>query len=91
MTPMLPMISEARSADFEREQKQRRGMSLPLKVLVHGELAEQHGPAQDRGDCVAVGFGKEGAFDLRGAQGDIADDPAGCGVVMTLTRDAPLA
>ena len=54
-------------------------MSLPLIVLVHGELTEQRG-GHGVGAVALLRFGEEGALDLRGAQCDIADDPSRNGI-----------
>ena len=60
----------------QREQQQRRRMSLPLERLVHCKLAEQRGG--HRIWLVALlRLGQERALDLRGAQADVADDPPG--------------
>ena len=59
-------------------KQQVGGMALPLIVLVDGELAEQ----QRRHDISAVallGLRQERAFDLGGAQREIADNAARAG------------
>lgn len=64
---------------FEREQQQGGGVSLFLKILVDGELAEQH-DGHGIGAVALLRLGKERALDLRGAESHIADDPSRRGV-----------
>ncbi len=56
-----------------------RGVALPLIFFVHGEL-----PEQQRGDRIGaialLRLWQKGAFDLRGAQRDVADDPSRRGI-----------
>ncbi len=57
------------------EQQEGRGVPLALIVLTDGELTEKR-DGQRIGLVALLRLGQEGAFDLRGAQGDIANDPA---------------
>ena len=54
-------------------------MPLPLKVLVHRELTKEHG-GHRIGTIALLWLWEEGPLDLRGAQGDVTDDPPRRGV-----------
>jgi len=67
-------------AGFQREQQEVLRMTPALKPLVDRELAEQ-GRGYRIGAVASLRLGQKCALDLRGAQGDIADDASGLGVV----------
>jgi hypothetical protein len=63
----------------EREQQEGRGMAVALIVLIDRELTEKRDWYRI-GPVALLRLGQERAFDVRGAQGDIADDPPRCGI-----------